>query len=73
MLHLIMNTFTCFNLVVTYHIEVYLGKQQTLAKDATMYITLFGNRGDTGKRLLLKSLNLDDFMHVRSFTAGQVC
>lgn len=43
------------------------GKDEGADTDANVYINVAGDRGDTGKRLLLQSNN------VKKFKCGQVC
>ena len=50
-----------------YQVHVYTGSEPSADTDANVYIMLFGERGDTGRRLLQRSNN------ERKFQEGQVC
>ena len=50
-----------------YKVDVYTGIEKYSGTDANVYMTIYGTRGDTGKRKLLKSDNKD------KFDEGQVC
>jgi hypothetical protein len=52
---------------VQYHVEVFTADKPGAGTDAKVYVQLFGARGDTGKRMLLKSLEEGD-----KFEAGKV-
>lgn len=54
--------------VLNYAVEVYTGSMPNASTDATVHIMLVGERGDTGKRLLLKPLSTDK----KPFRLGQV-
>lgn len=45
----------CFLLVVKYEVMVYTGKKRGAGTDANVFITVFGERGDTGSRQLRSS------------------
>lgn len=47
--------------VIRYEVEVYTGREAGADTDANVYIQLFGERGDTGKRGLVQSDNEDMF------------
>ena len=49
-----------------YSVEVYTGRKPNAGTNANVYMIMYGERGDTGKRKLLKSNNKDKFV------AGQV-
>ncbi|KAL3869892.1 hypothetical protein ACJMK2_042519 [Sinanodonta woodiana] len=51
--------------VLKYVVSVYTGKESGAETDASVYITLYGERGDSGKRQLIKSNN------ARKFRTGQ--
>ncbi len=53
--------------VVTYQLEVYTGDQPYASTDADVYVTLYGERGDTGARHLVKSQSSET-----KFQQGQV-
>jgi len=55
--------------VLTYEVEVCTGKQPHAGTDANVHVMLVGQRGDTGRRRLLRSLFSDLF---RPFQPGQV-
>jgi len=46
---------------------IYTGKETDAETEANVYLNVFGERGDTGKRLLVKSNNINKFKN------GQVC
>ena len=41
--------------------EVYTGKKHNAGTNANVYMMMYGERGDTGKRKLLKSNNKNKF------------
>ena len=41
--------------MVTYIVQVYTGDVKKAGTDANVYINIFGERGDTGNRKLIKS------------------
>lgn len=45
--------------VFSYKVDVYTGKEPGADTEASVYVQLIGARGDSGKRLLYKSLNND--------------
>ena len=45
--------------MITYEVQVYTGDRWAAATDANVYVTLFGSRGDSGKRFLQHSRNND--------------
>nr|XP_015208918.1 PREDICTED: oxygen-regulated protein 1 [Lepisosteus oculatus] len=53
--------------VVVYQVQVHTGSKPGAETDASVYINIFGTRGDTGKRKLHQSLN-----HKLKFQQGQV-
>ena len=53
--------------VYTYILDVYTGDKPHAGTYAIVYVVLYGERGDTGKRKLLKSNNKDRFQE------SQVC
>lgn len=50
------HVFLCV-LVLHYQVHVYTGSQPNADTEANVYIMLFGERGDTGRRLLMRSDN----------------
>ena len=52
--------------VITYRVEVHTGSEPGADTDANVFLTLFGERGDSGKR----SLNQSN--HKEMFLEGQV-
>ena len=48
-------------LVVSYTIQTHTSTDPGADTDADVYVTLFGDRGDTGRRLLMHSDNEDMF------------
>ena len=50
-----------------YLLTVYTGKEDGAGTKANVYVQIYGERGDTGRRKLLKSINHDD-----KFITGQV-
>ncbi|XP_069127319.1 uncharacterized protein [Argopecten irradians] len=46
--------------VKRYYVEVYTGNEQTAGTAANVFLQLFGERGDTGRRRLLTSRNNDN-------------
>jgi hypothetical protein len=53
--------------VYKYYVSVYTGEARAAGTDANVSIHIFGERGDTGKRRLLKALNNNN-----KFEEGQV-
>jgi len=53
--------------VVTYTVEVYTGSKPGADTEASIYIELYGKRGDSGRRILYSSKNNDV-----KFQGGQV-
>ena len=53
--------------MVKYLVQVYTGDVKKAGTDANVYIKIFGERGDTGKRPLLKSKT-----HLNKWEGGQV-
>ncbi|XP_070556277.1 uncharacterized protein [Ptychodera flava] len=53
--------------VFRYFISVFTGEEENAETEATMYMCIYGERGDTGNRVLFKSLNNDE-----KFQKGQV-
>ncbi|CAL1540467.1 unnamed protein product [Lymnaea stagnalis] len=53
--------------VVHYTVQVYTGKKQGAGTDANVFINIFGEKGDTGKRILKRSKN-----NKNKFEKGQV-
>ena len=52
----------CYFLGQQYSVHVYTGNKFNAGTDANVYITIFGENGDTGERKLLKSeTNTDKF------------
>jgi len=47
----------CCDAVYTYEVEVYTGAESTTEMNGKVHITLVGDRGDTGKRMLLKPIS----------------
>jgi len=47
---------TICDAVYTYEVEVYTGVESTIEMNGNVYITLVGDRGDTGRRKLLKPI-----------------
>ena len=47
----------CLTTVQVYQVQVYTGDHWGAATDANMYITIYGSKGDGGKRLLHKCVN----------------
>lgn len=56
-----------FTVVVAYEVTVVTGDLWNAGTDATVFLTLFGDTGDTGCRQLRRSRN-----HRNKFCAGQV-
>ena len=52
-----MYTIFCVSIfsAVTYQVTVITGNQPGSATDADVYLTIYGEQGDTGKRALIKS------------------
>ena len=46
-----------FFLVIPYEVSVYTGDKRGAGTDANVFLNIFGERGDTGERPLLKSAN----------------
>ena len=74
-----MNTFSNIS-VEKYEVTVVTGDLWNAGTDANVYITLYGDRGDTGVRQLLISHNDDKFMNgqvmfftVYSFPCSSIC
>ena len=47
----------CLPVVIIYQVHVYTSKMEGAATNGNVYITVYGERGDSGKRLLLTSNN----------------
>ena len=47
--------------MLTYTVEVYTSEKENAGTKANTFITLYGERGDTGVRKLLKSDNKEKF------------
>lgn len=47
----------CYLPVHKYQVQVYTGNQSGAGTDAHVYMTIYGERGDTGKRHLWKHIN----------------
>ena len=52
----------------SYHVDVYTGDVRGAGTDANVFLTIFGDRGDSGERKLHKSETNRD-----KFERGQVC
>ena len=57
-----------FVAVYIYNVHVYTGSMSNAATCANVHMELFGERGDTGSRKLLKSTSADK----KLFCSGQV-
>lgn len=53
--------------MVEYRVEVYTGEVPGADTDASVYVTIYGTRGDTGQRVLYRSETNDT-----KFQEGQV-
>ncbi len=53
--------------MLKYQVEVYTMDVEYADTEAGVYLTVYGQRGDTGRRRLLKSLNTE-----KMFQQGQV-
>ncbi|XP_048241483.1 lipoxygenase homology domain-containing protein 1-like isoform X2 [Haliotis rufescens] len=58
--------------LVSYSVEVHTGKRQYAGTDANVYVNIFGDFGDTGKRNLRKSKNNINKFEKDKFSPGQV-
>ena len=59
--------FFCFITAKKYTVNVYTGNEKGAGTDANVFLTIFGDRGDTGERKLHKSET-----HRDKFEKGQV-
>ena len=60
--------YTIYSLVLEYIVEVHTGSEAGADSEVNVHAQIFGTRGDTGVRKLLKSVDSSEDL----FTAGKV-